>query len=370
MQRYILGIVTLFILCIALQSTFFGCISKYENSVNADSSIVTLGKYLFFDRRLSVNNTRSCATCHNPQFAFTDGYKRSLGAFADLHQRNTQPLFNLSYFKYLTAADSTIHNLVLQMNNPLFNTHPVEMGVGLNEEKILKAIKEDSNYNNLFKKSFPAEKNTVNWLNIKIAISRFVLTIISNNSPYDKYKNGDSNALTISQKNGMQLFFSTNSKCSSCHGGFNFSTPNITGNNSDTLFYYNVGLYNINGKGAYPKYDEGLFALTKKDVDMGKFRVPSLRNLAFTAPYFHDGSSATLTDVLEVFCNGGRKIEQGVNAGNGIKNPFKHSLIKQLALSQKDKIDLINFLMSLSDATFISNPAFQNPFTDDETKKK
>ena len=75
-------------------------------------------------------------------------------------------------------------------------------------------------------------------------------------------------------------------------------------------------------------------------------------------------------DVVEVFCSGGRKIEQGVNAGNGIKSPFKHSLIKQLALSQKDKIDLINFLMSLSDTAFISNPAFQNPFTDDETKKK
>ncbi|MFZ1304283.1 MAG: cytochrome-c peroxidase, partial [Ferruginibacter sp.] len=122
-----------FIVCavLLLGQTIYSCTnnSKNETLASVDSVKIELGRYLFFDRRLSVNNTRSCATCHNPQFAFTDGYKRSLGVYADLHQRNTQPLFNLSYLKYFTAADSTLHSPLQQMDNPLFNNHPAEMGV-------------------------------------------------------------------------------------------------------------------------------------------------------------------------------------------------------------------------------------------------
>ncbi|MBK8609939.1 MAG: hypothetical protein IPL84_08325 [Chitinophagaceae bacterium] len=122
--------------------------SSNEAAFDIDSAKIELGRFLFFDRRLSVNNTRSCGTCHNPQFAFTDGYKRSLGVYADLHQRNTQPLFNLAYLKYFTAADSTLQSSLQQMNNPLFNDHPAEMGVKGNEEKILQKIATDENVSN------------------------------------------------------------------------------------------------------------------------------------------------------------------------------------------------------------------------------
>ncbi|MBK8609940.1 MAG: hypothetical protein IPL84_08330 [Chitinophagaceae bacterium] len=159
-------------------------------------------------------------------------------------------------------------------------------------------------------------------------------------------------------------------KCASCHGGFNFSSPSITNEKGDTVYYFNTGLYNVDGKGAYPAYDEGLYQLTKNKSDMGRFRVPSLRNLAFTAPYFHDGSAASLTEVIEAYSNGGRKIEDGIYKGDGSKNPYKHAFISGFSISAADKINLINFLQSLSDTGFINNPAYQNPFSYDETKKK
>ncbi len=198
----------------------------------------------------------------------------------------------------------------------------------------------------------------------------FINSISSTNSPFDKFKQADSTALTASQKRGMHLFFSDALKCATCHGGFNFSTPSVMDEKGDTVYYFNTGLYNTDGKGAYPAYDEGLYQLTKNISDMGKFRVPSLRNLLFTAPYFHDGSAASLTDVIDSYAAGGRKIQAGIYKGDGNSNPNKHAFISGFFISAADKINLISFLQSLSDTGFIDNPAYQNPFTGDETKKK
>jgi cytochrome c peroxidase len=252
------------------------------------------------------------------------------------------------------------------MNNPLFNDHPAEMGVKGNEAKILQKIATDKMYSRLF---VNVGKET-SWINIKEAISAFISSIYSGNAAYDHFLKGDSAALTAAQKRGLQLFFSAELKCASCHGGFNFSTPSVTNEKGDTVYYFNTGLYNVDGKGAYPAYDEGLYQFTKNKADMGKFRVPSLRNLVFTAPYFHDGSAASLTEVIDSYAGGGRKIEQGIYKGDGSKSPYKHSLIKGFAISETDKINLISFLQSLSDTAFTHNPAYQNPFTGDETKKK
>ncbi len=366
MSKKIFFVIALCASVLLLGQMMNSCTSKNKTLAGADSVKIELGRYLFFDRRLSVNNTRSCATCHNPQFAFTDGYKRSLGVYADLHQRNTQPLFNLAYLKYFTAADSTLHSSIQQMNNPLFNDHPAEMGVKGNEASILQKITTDKMYQQLF----AAVQKEISWLNIKQAISSFINSIYSGNAAYDHFQKGDSSALTTSQKKGLQLFFSAELKCASCHGGFNFSSPSVTNEKGDTVYYFNTGLYNVDGKGAYPAYDEGLFHLTKNKTDKGKFRVPSLRNLIFTAPYFHDGSAASLTEVIDTYANGGRKIQEGIYQGDGSKSPYKDSLIKGFFISEADKFNLISFLQSLSDSSFTNNPAYQNPFTDDETKKK
>jgi cytochrome c peroxidase len=240
------------------------------------------------------------------------------------------------------------------------------MGVQGNEEKILQRIKSDEKYNQLFAEA----KTAITWISIKNFINLFINSLQSDNSVYDKFIKGDSTALTPAQKEGLQLFFSAKLKCASCHGGFNFSTPSVTNEQGDTAFYFNTGLYNIDGKGAYTDYDPGLYGLTKNKMDMGKFRVPSLRNLVFTAPYFHDGSAASLTEVIDSYTNRGRKIAEGVYKGDGINNPYKDSLINGFSLSATDKINLISFLQSLSDSSFINNRAYQNPFTGDETKKK
>jgi cytochrome c peroxidase len=352
------------IVVITLLSKSFSACKNNSTQESMNKSQIELGRYLFYDRRLSANQTRSCGTCHNPQFAFTDGYKRSLGAFADLHQRNTQALFNLSYLKYFTAADSTIHSPLQQMKKPLFNEHAIEMGAKGHELEILDRIISDNRYLNLFVKA----GYKVDWEHIKTAISQFEESLVSFNSPNDKYVAGDSNALSASQKKGKQLFFSASLKCASCHGGKNFSTPNMVQANGDTAYYFNIGLYNIDNNGAYPAYDQGLMEQTKMKGDMGKFRVPTLRNLAYTAPYFHDGSTASLQDVLLHYANGGRVIADGINKGNGKLNPFKHSFIKGFNISEKEKLNLIEFLLSLSDSSFIKNPDYQNPFTEDETK--
>ena len=353
-----------FIIGIIIISNYFTACKNNFTQKEIVQNQIELGRHLFFDRRLSVNNTRACATCHNPNFAFTDGYKRSLGAFADLHQRNTQPLFNLTYLKYYTAADSTIHSTVQQMDKPLFNTHNIEMGAAGHEAEILERIKKDKQYKILFANA--GYEN--NWQNIKKAISMFEESIVSFESPYDKFLAGDTNAISANAKNGMKLFFSASTNCSSCHGGKNFSTAAFKTDTVNEMQYFNLGLYNLNNKGDYPEYDKGLMELTKQKYDMGKFRVPSLRNLAFTAPYFHDGSAASLLDVVEHYATSGRNTTEGIYKGNGSESKLKHSLIKGFKISTNEKLDLIAFLISLSDSNFIKNKIYQNPFAVDETK--
>jgi cytochrome c peroxidase len=361
--KKIICISTIIACTLLVANSFTACKNNFTQTEITQNQI-ELGRHLFFDRRLSVNNTRACATCHNPNFAFTDGYKRSLGAFADLHQRNTQPLFNLSFLKYYTAADSTIHSTLQQMEKPLFNTHNIEMGAAGHEAEILARIIKDKTYKILFANA--GYEN--NWQSIKKAISQFEESITSFGSPYDKFIAGDTNAIFTSAKNGMKLFFSTTTNCNFCHGGKNFSASIMKTDTEENLQYFNIGLYNLNNNGDNPDYDKGLMELTKQKQDMGKYRVPTLRNLAFTAPYFHDGSAASLADVVDHYAAGGRIITDGIYNGNGNKNKYKHNLIKGFTISTNEKLDLIAFLISLSDSNFIKNKNYQNPFGADETK--
>jgi cytochrome c peroxidase len=315
-----------------------------------------LGRYLFYDRRLSINNTKACATCHSQEFSFTDGYHRSAGAFGDLLPRNSRPLINIIFNKYLTAADSTIHFPEQQINNPMLNEHPVEMGMKGNEAMILQRLSADPLYRQQFAAAFPSDKDPFSLQNLQWAISSFVKSIFSFDASYDRYlTKKDSNALTDAAQKGLQLFFSDSLQCNSCHGGINFSTPSLQDVQGRTLYYFNTGVYIA----ADPhNRDEGLAASTGKKEDTGKFRVPTLRNLAFTAPYFHDGSAATLDEVIAAY------------ETRGIKNQHKQSLIKGFRLNSQQRKELIAFLLSLSDSGVCRNPIYANPFTDDETKRQ
>ncbi len=358
----------LFIMRISLFSiiifSIFACSKHSPASLNTsrfnqiDSNQIQLGRFLFYDTRLSSNNTKSCGTCHNPVFAFTDGYKRSLGIYADVLQRNTTALFNLKEQKYLTFADSNIKTLLRQIENPLFNEHPLEMGVKGNEVEILNRIKQQALYQKLFQKA----DLDLSWQSIKLSITRFVSTLTSYQSPYDFYLKGDLSVYNESQLKGMQLFFSDSLNCSKCHGGINFSTPKVFSAPDKIEYFFNTGLYNVGDKNEYPKYDQGLLQYTHNQLDMGKFRVPSLRNLIYTKPYYHDGSEENLKGVILNYENGGRQISNGEYKGDGRKNKYKSELIKGFKLSDYERISLIKFLESLSDPNFIQNPKYQDPF--------
>jgi cytochrome c peroxidase len=249
------------------------------------------------------------------------------------------------------------------MDNPLFKKHPAEMGLAINDESVLQVIMQDATY----KKLFINAGETVNWQNIKKSINAFIHSIESYNAAYDKFLAGDTNAITTSAKKGAQLFYSNQLNCGKCHGGNNFSTPNFA-TGIDTLYYYNTGLYNFANNNRYPAIDVGLQVISKNDKDNGRFRVPTLRNLLFTAPYYHDGSEASLLQVVNNYATGGRNISEGEYKGNGNKNSLKHPLITGFDISESQKIDLVNFLQSLSDSSLLYNKLWANPFTYDETK--
>ena len=313
-----------------------------------DSGKILLGKLLFFDRRLSLNNTKSCATCHDPKFAFSDSYRRSTGALGQPVQRNSPSLANLLLMPALTYANPNLIRPYQQVNNPLYHTNPIELGLNGREQTLLATLNADTAYQSVLKKANLMQNSlALDTTLLKLALEQYVYSLTSSNAPYDRYwYEGKKNALDEAAKRGMAMFFSDSLHCSSCHKGFNFAA--LT-----TADYFNTGLYNIDGKGSYPSSDQGLYELTKNPNDMGKFRVPSLRNLAFTAPYWHDGSTQTLNEVIDIYANGGRHILKGPNTGNGQKNPLKDPRIKGFTINAEQKMDLLQFLLSLSDSSFV-----------------
>jgi cytochrome c peroxidase len=266
-----------------------------------------------------------------------------------LHQRNSRPLFNLQEQYYFTAADSTLHSVVQQMDNPLTNQHPPELGWYGKENILVQRFKNNAEYTKLFELAFGPQKETITYQNTKQAIAQFVLSITSYNSKWDQYNAGDSAIFNMEEKQGKQLFFSTKTNCSQCHGGKNFNTPQLN------EIYFNTGIYNVDGKGAYPLYDEGLKEITKNEKDMGKYKVPTLRNLLFTAPYYHDGSENSLAKIIDYYNEGGRIISNGLHKGDGTNNSNKQHLIKPLYLNATEKKQLLSFLYALTDSSLLSN---------------
>jgi cytochrome c peroxidase len=323
-----------------------------------------LGRWLFYDRRLSVTASIACADCHRQQFAFADPRARSVGATGERTSRNAMTLANVAYNGRYTWADNTLKTLEQQARIPLTGNHPLEMGVLEDERGIMNRIREDQRYVELFAAAFPESDDAVNLENVIRAISSFERTLISLNAPFDRFLAGDDGALSDSAQRGFRLFRSERLKCARCHDGFNFRmTPgHRTTEDDDSVAYHNTGLYNVDGRGGYPEDDRGLFEVTRNRDDMGRFKAPTLRNIAVTAPYMHDGSVATLEDVIEHYAAGGRVTPAGANAGDGRASPYKSGFVTGFAVTAQEKRDVTAFLESLTDAAFLTNPAFSNPF--------
>ncbi len=326
---------------------------------------VELGRRLFYDNRLSLNGTQSCATCHKQELAFTDGRATSIGATGQTHPRSAMSLVNVAYSAVLTWSNPNLHTLEKQALVPMFSEKPVELGLLGKEQAVLSSLRSDPVYHALFPKSFPESKDSFTIANVAKALAAFERSIISARSPYDRYYyTSDQNAIPDSAKRGAILFFSDLvGGCFRCHGGFNFSdATEYEGSGNRPVEFHNTGLYNLRGPISYPSPNVGIAEHTGKPADVGKFKAPSLRNVALTAPYMHDGSIATLEGVLDHYAAGGRTIASGPYAGRGFDNPHKDRRMTGITFTAQNREDLIAFLRSLTDTELIHDSRFSNPW--------
>ena len=280
----------------------------------ATAQKVALGRLLFFDPVLSENNGVACATCHLPSKGLSDGRSTSIGISGIPVPRNAPTLWNVGYVQNL-FWDGRIQSLEAQAVFPL--TDPDEMGVR-DVDGMIAELLSYPEYVELFAAAFPEEM--IGLQQVEQALAAFQRTIISNNSPFDRFAAGDMEALTPAEQRGLDLFRSTKTRCVECHMFPTFSSESfrVIGVESDDL-----------GRAAV--FDGGLF---------GSFKVPTLRNIVLTAPYMHNGSMATLAEVIDFYADGGGRV-RGVESMDG--------LIQPIDLSDQEKGDLLAFLLALTD---------------------
>ncbi len=289
---------------------------------------VELGKLLFFDKRLSTNNTIACASCHMPSLAFTDGQPVSTGVHRLQGGRSAPASIN-RLFSSAQFWDGRAVTLEDQSTGPFVS--PVEHGFA-NHDELVEKLKGIKGYEPLFQKVFqgPITKDRIGQ-----AIASFQRTLISGNSPYDRFDyGGEENAISPEAQRGLKLFLKK-ARCTRCHSGFNFTDEK----------FHNLGI-----DWDKEHIDLGRFTVTKNAEDIGAFKTPTLREISRTAPYMHDGRFETLEEVLEHYSSGGHS------------SPNIDPNILPFPLSEQDKQDMIAFLKTLTDTTFTNNPAQQNPF--------
>lgn len=282
-----------------------------------------LGRFLYYDPRLSADDTVSCASCHAPEKAFTDWEPVSTGIGGQRGGRSAPTVINRAYS---TAQfwDGRAKSLEEQAIGPLAN--PIEMTIektsDLAHELVMKRLREIPGYVKWFQRAFEDVKQPADLTidHLAKAIATYERTVYSGNAPYDRYKAGDKTAMSESQIRGAQVFFNK-AKCDSCHLGFNFTDGS----------YENIGIGMEK-----PTPDLGRFVVSQREVDKGAFKTPTLREVEFTAPYMHDGSLATLEEVVEHYDKG------------GIENPWLADRIVPLELSDQEKADLVAFMKALS----------------------
>ncbi len=272
-----------------------------------------LGRLLYFDKRLSVDGTVSCATCHDPKRAFTDNLPVSVGIRGQKGGRSAPTVINRAY-SLAQFWDGRAKSLEDQAVGPMAN--PIEMGH--THDAIIANLNKVPGYQKLFKQVFDHEACDLDM--VAKAIATFERTVLSGNSPYDKYKAGNKSAMTPSQVRGMDVYFNK-AKCDQCHEGINFTTN----------AYHNLGVGTDQ-----PKPDPGRHDFTHNEADWGAFKTPTLREIARTAPYMHDGSLKTLEEVVEFYDKG------------GIKNKNLDEKMKPLNLTDQDKQDLVEFMKALN----------------------
>lgn len=324
---------------------------------------VALGRHLFYDARLSANGTQSCAACHQQAKAFTDGRGRGIGSTGQLHRFGPMSLVNVAYAAALTWSDPRQTRLEDQIVAPMYGDHPIELGLSAVSTAWLDPLTRDARYGALFRAAFTGESDPVTRDHIIKAIATFERSIVSARSPYDQYHfDRDDSAISAAAKRGEVLFHSRGPSCFTCHSGIHFSDAMETSSRSTPVELHNTGLYNLAGALSYPPDGAGLYEVTRHPNDVGKFKAPTLRNIAVTVPYMHDGSVATLEDAIDHYAAGGRTILNGPNTGIGRNNANKSATIGGFPLSVAQRAELVAFLTSLTDEELLKDPRLSNPW--------
>lgn len=303
---------------------------------------VKLGRMLFYETMLSKDNTQSCASCHLQTHAFTDTATFSIGVEGKEGKRQAMSVFNTAWHTNEFFWDGRAHLLRDQSLKPIQD--PLEMNETL--ENVTTKLSASQMYRDQFIRAFDSEEVTPE--KMSLAMEQFMNTIVSNQSKYDKYKAGET-TLTASEQRGMELFFleyneflpdQSGADCAHCHGGFNFAN-NIYSNNG------------LDAEGAAA--DAGREEATKKASDKAKFKIPSLRNIALTAPYMHDGRFKTLEEVIDHY-------DHGLKESSTLDPALRPTMNTGLRLTAQDKADLIAFLHTLTDETIATDERFSSPF--------
>jgi cytochrome c peroxidase len=279
---------------------------------------VALGRRLFFETKLSITGTYSCASCHEPARSFTDGRALAQGATGQPTANGAMALVNIAYNVSYGWSKPNVQSLEAQMLEPLLNEHPVELGMKGHETEIAARLSADPTYEPAFLAAFPDSAGKATLDRVVKAIATFERTLISGRSPFDRYVfGGDHAALSAEAKAGMALFYSTRLGCSACHSGFNFS-----GNWRDAQGATGAATFANNGTSTMP------------------LRVPTLRNISVTSPYMHDGRFSTLEAVVAHY-------EQAGRIGTEPR-------LRSFELDASERAALVAFLQSLTDPEFVA----------------
>ncbi len=316
-----------------------------ESKHPAQSELTSLGKALFFDASLSGDNSISCARCHDPEKGFTDHLPQAKGIWGQIGTRNTPTLINVSFFKRF-FHDGRASSLENQALGPLLN--PIEHGLK-SKRQLVSKIRQNPHYIQQFENIFHIGEDQISADHIAQAIASYERTLVAGNSAFDRYYFGrDRSQLSASAARGL-LIFRRKGNCANCHE-ISMKHALFTDNR-----FYNIGvgfdklepvlkkiMHGDHSLTPGQRSESGRFNVTHNLRDLGKFKTPTLRNIALTAPYMHDGSLKTLDEVVEYYDKGGHK------------NPYLDSAIYPLHLTEQEKADLVAFMKSLTSKIYQS----------------
>lgn len=326
-------------------------ILEFENlpppNLPADNQLrketVKLGRFLFYDTKLSINNSQSCASCHLQEFAFTDPSTFSIGAEGQIGKRQAMSIFNMAWNSNGFFWDGREELLRHQALEPIQD--PLEMNESI--ENVLAKLSSDTLYVNQFKRAF--ENGAIDEVNLSLALEQFMFSIVSSDSKYDRYLQGTV-SLTESEERGKDLFFQefnpgfpeiSGADCAHCHSGMNFSNNQYINNGLDSDSEFD---------------DLGRALATLNDYDNAKFKTTSLRNIALTAPYMHDGRFTTLEEVLTHY---NEEMKMSSTVDPALIYPIENG---GLLLTDQDIDDIIAFMHTLTDESLVNDLRYSDPF--------